>query len=40
MLLFGVEKDDGDDEIEKFVNKVSWYCMFVDSDGKMNLNVE
>ena len=40
LLLLGVEKDDGDDEIEKLANKVSRYRMFADSDGKMNLNVE
>lgn len=41
MLVFlGVEKEDGDVEIEKLVNKFCWYCMFSDEDGKMNLNVE
>ena len=40
LLLLGVEKSDGDDEIEKLANKVSRYRMFADSDGKMNLNVE
>ena len=37
LVLLGVEKDDGDAEIEKLANKLCRYRMFSDSDGKMNL---
>jgi D-tyrosyl-tRNA(Tyr) deacylase len=40
LVLLGVEKEDGDIEIEKLANKLCRYRMFNDSDGKMNLNVE
>lgn len=40
LLFLGVEKDDGDNEIEKLANKVCRYRIFSDADGKMNLNVE
>ncbi|NDW21026.1 D-aminoacyl-tRNA deacylase [Alteromonas hispanica] len=40
VVLLGVEKDDGDAEIEKLANKLCRYRMFCDSDGKMNLNIE
>ncbi|MEC8377234.1 MAG: D-aminoacyl-tRNA deacylase [Pseudomonadota bacterium] len=40
LVLLGVEKEDGDAEIEKLANKLCRYRMFNDSDGKMNLNVE
>ena len=40
LVLLGVEKEDGDVEIEKLANKLCRYRMFNDSDGKMNLNVE
>jgi D-tyrosyl-tRNA(Tyr) deacylase len=40
LVLLGVEKDDGDAEIEKLANKLCRYRMFSDSDGKMNLNIE
>jgi len=40
LLLLGVEKDDGDAEIEKLANKLCRYRMFSDEDGKMNLNIE
>lgn len=40
LVLLGVEKDDGDAEIEKLANKLCRYRMFSDSEGKMNLNVE
>jgi len=40
LVLLGVEKEDGDAEIEKLANKLYRYRMFNDSEGKMNLNVE
>lgn len=40
VLLLGVEKHDGEAEIEKLANKVSNYRIFSDDDGKMNLNVQ
>ncbi len=40
LVLLGVEKEDGDAEIEKLTNKLCRYRMFNDSEGKMNLNVE
>nr|WP_216600726.1 D-aminoacyl-tRNA deacylase [Alteromonas sp. 07-89-2] len=40
LVLLGVEKEDGDAEIEKLANKLCRYRMFSDEDGKMNLNVE
>ena len=40
LVLLGVEKEDGDAEIEKLANKLCRYRRFNDSDGKMNLNVE
>ncbi len=40
LVLLGVEKKDGDEEIEKLANKLCRYRMFNDADGKMNLNIE
>ena len=40
LVLLGVEKEDGDAEIEKLANKLCRYRMFRDEDGKMNLNIE
>ena len=40
LLLLGVEKEDGDAEIEKLANKLCRYRMFSDEDGKMNLNIQ
>ena len=40
LLFLGVEKEDGDSQIERLVNKVCRYRIFSDTDGKMNLNVE
>ena len=40
LLLLGVEKEDGDAEIEKLANKLCRYRMFSDEDGKMNQNIE
>ena len=40
LVLLGVEKKDGDEEIEKLANKLCRYRMFNDEDGKMNLNIE
>lgn len=40
LVLLGVEKEDGDAEIEKLANKLCKYRMFNDAEGKMNLNVE
>jgi len=39
LILLGVEKKDGEAEIEKLANKVSRYRIFPDADGKMNLNI-
>ncbi|GMM72575.1 D-aminoacyl-tRNA deacylase [Alteromonas gracilis] len=40
LVLLGVEKKDGDEEIEKLSNKLCRYRMFNDEDGKMNLNIK
>ena len=40
LLLLGVEKEDGQSQIDKLVKKVSQYRMFSDEQGKMNLNVQ
>jgi D-aminoacyl-tRNA deacylase len=40
LLLLGVEKEDGQAQIDKLVKKVSQYRMFSDEQGKMNLNVQ
>ncbi|MDO6567990.1 D-aminoacyl-tRNA deacylase [Alteromonas sp. 1_MG-2023] len=40
LVLLGVEKNDGPEEIEKLANKLCRYRIFSDSEGKMNLNVE
>jgi D-tyrosyl-tRNA(Tyr) deacylase len=40
LLLLGVEREDGEHEIEKLANKVCRYRLFSDDDGKMNLNLE
>ena len=40
LVLLGVEKKDGDEEIEKLANKLCRYRMFNAEDGKMNLNIE
>lgn len=40
LVLLGVEKNDGDLEIEKLATKLSRYRMFTDDAGKMNLNIE
>lgn len=40
LLLLGVEKEDGQAQIDKLVKKVSQYRMFSDERGKMNLNVQ
>ena len=40
LLLLGVEKEDGQTQIDKLVKKVSQYRMFSDEQGKMNLNVQ
>lgn len=40
MLLLGVEREDGEQEVEKLANKVGRYRIFTDDDGKMNLNLE
>lgn len=40
LVLLGVEKEDGDAEIEKLANNLCRYRMFSDEDGKMNLNIE
>ncbi|MBU2977302.1 D-aminoacyl-tRNA deacylase [Alteromonas sp. C1M14] len=40
LVLLGVEKQDGDEQIEKLVRKLSQYRLFADEEGKMNLNVQ
>ena len=40
LILLGVEKNDGDAEIEKLANKLCRYRIFNDENGKMNLNIE
>ena len=40
LVLLGVEKNDGDAEIEKLANKLCRYRIFNDENGKMNLNIE
>ena len=40
LLLLGVEKEDGQAQIEKLAQKIASYRMFSDDDGKMNLNVQ
>ena len=40
LVLLGVEKDDGEAQIEKLANKLCRYRMFSDENGKMNLNIE
>lgn len=40
LLLLGVEKEDGQAQIEKLAQKIANYRMFSDDDGKMNLNVQ
>lgn len=40
LLLLGVEKEDGQAQIDKLVKKVSQYRMFSDQQGKMNLNIQ
>ncbi|RDV24189.1 D-tyrosyl-tRNA(Tyr) deacylase [Alteromonas aestuariivivens] len=40
LLLLGVERNDGAEQIEKLARKISQYRIFSDAEGKMNLNVE
>ncbi|AXT38934.1 D-tyrosyl-tRNA(Tyr) deacylase [Alteromonas sp. BL110] len=40
LVLLGVEKEDGEAQIEKLANKLCRYRMFSDENGKMNLNIE
>lgn len=40
LLLLGVEKEDGQAQIDKLVKKVLSYRIFSDDQGKMNLNVQ
>ena len=39
-IELGVEKEDGQAQIDKLVKKVSQYRMFSDEQGKMNLNIQ
>ncbi|BFT31664.1 D-aminoacyl-tRNA deacylase [Alteromonas sp. D210916BOD_24] len=39
VVLLGVEKEDGDTQIEKLTNKLCRYRMFNDDQGKMNLDI-
>lgn len=36
LLLLGIEKEDGNEQIEKMMRKVLNYRIFSDSDGRMN----
>ncbi|WP_018984806.1 D-aminoacyl-tRNA deacylase [Salinimonas chungwhensis] len=40
VVLLGIEKNDGQAEIEKLVKKLANYRLFSDQDGKMNLNIQ
>lgn len=40
LVLLGVEKTDGQEQIDKLVRKLANYRMFSDEDGKMNLNLQ
>lgn len=40
LALIGVEKDDGDAQIEKMLHKLLHYRIFSDDNGKMNLGLE
>ncbi|QJR81453.1 D-tyrosyl-tRNA(Tyr) deacylase [Alteromonas pelagimontana] len=40
LLLLGVERADGLEQVEKMAQKVSQYRIFSDENGKMNLNVQ
>ena len=39
LLLLGVEKGDGQEQLDKMLHKVLNYRVFSDADGKMNINV-
>lgn len=39
LLLLGVEKDDGPEQVERLLHKVLSYRVFADAEGKMNLSV-
>jgi D-aminoacyl-tRNA deacylase len=39
LLLLGIEKDDGPEQVEKLLQKILSYRVFADTDGKMNLSV-
>ncbi|MCU7554530.1 D-aminoacyl-tRNA deacylase [Alteromonas sp. ASW11-19] len=40
LVLLGVEREDGQPQIDKLAKKISQYRMFSDDAGKMNLNVQ
>jgi D-tyrosyl-tRNA(Tyr) deacylase len=39
LLLLGIEKDDGEQQADRLLQKVLAYRVFADADGKMNLSV-
>ncbi|WP_417666485.1 D-aminoacyl-tRNA deacylase [Pseudidiomarina sp.] len=39
LVLLGIERDDGLDDVTKLANKVASYRVFADADDKMNLSV-
>jgi len=39
MILVGIEKQDGSEQVERLAHKMLHYRMFSDAEGRMNLNV-
>ena len=40
LVLLGVEQGDDETRLDKLLHKIAHYRMFLDNDGKMNLNVQ
>jgi len=40
MVLVGIEKNDQQEQMDKFIHKVLNYRIFVDNEDKMNLNLQ